>query len=497
MSLPAAPSRCVALFAAALAVGPGTVTVAGAAPASKDAPMSQVERKNRAPVSKEVLGVRLPRPVEATLDNGLVVLVLEDARFPTVQVQMQIGGAGPIHEPADVPGLADATARMMTEGAGGRTSEALAREIAALGAGVEASARFGSTDLQLSATGLSDNFDAWFALFADILLRPDFHADELGKMKTRLRVQLKQQRASPRYLAQEQFQRAVFQSHPAAVVSTTESALDAITPDRLRAWHRERVVPQRAILGVAGDVRAERLIPTIKRYLGGWKPAGGPEPATAKPEPVAKRRLIVIDRPGSVQTRLVLGGLAIDRRDPDYIPLTVMNRVLGGSAAARLFLNLRENKGYTYGVYSRFSALKYPGAWQAQGDVRTEVTDGAMKEFLHEFRRIRDEAVPADELGEAQRSLVARFALSLEKPDQLLGYALVRKIYRLPEAYWDDYPAKVMAVTPDDVMRIAKRYLDLERLQVIAVGDVPKVRPVLETLGTVEVFDTDGNPVKR
>jgi zinc protease len=497
MSLPVAPSRLAPLFAVALAAGPGSATAAGAAPASKDAPMSQVERKNRAPVSKEVLGVRLPRPVEATLDNGLAVLVLEDTRFPTVQVQMQIGGAGPIHEPADVPGLSDATARMMTEGAAGRSSEALAREIAALGAGIEASARFGSTDLQLSASGLSDNFDAWFALIADILLRPDFPADELEKMKMRLRVRLKQQRASPRYLAQEQFRRAVFRDHPAAVVSTSESALETITPDRLRAWHRERIVPQRSILGVAGDVRAEQLIPMLNRILGGWKPAGGPEPPTEKPGPIAKRRLIVIDRPGSVQTRLVLGGLAIDRRDPDYIPLTVMNRVLGGSAAARLFLNLRENKGYTYGVYSRFSALKYPGAWQAQGDVRTEVTGGAMKEFLHEFRRIRDEAVPADELVEAQRSLVARFALSLEKPDQLLGYALVRKIYGLPATYWDDYPAKVMAVTPDDVMRVAKRYLDLERLQVVAVGDAAKVRPVLEPLGTVEVFDTDGKPATR
>jgi predicted Zn-dependent peptidase len=193
---------------------------------------------------------------------------------------------------------------------------------------------------------------------------------------------------------------------------------------------------------------------------------------------------------------MLLGGLAIDRTDPDYVPLVVMNRILGGGASARLFLNLREEKGYTYGVYSQIAALKYPGPWRAHGDVRTEVAGGALTEFLREFGRMRDEPVPAAELEESQRSLVAAFALSLEKPDQLLGYALQRKIYGLPADYWDAYPAKVMAVTPAEVMRVAKRYLDLDTMQVVVVGDAAKIRPVLQPLGTVEVYDTDGKPAK-
>ncbi len=499
MSDPAARARPRRLPAVILSLGmlPGGGLVGLAAPESKDAPMSQVERKNRAPVSKEVLRVRLPRPIEATLDNGLSVIILEDARFPTVQVQWQVGGAGPIHEPADRSGLADLTSRMLMESAGGRSSESLAREIASLGAGIEASADFGSTDLLLTASGLSDNFDAWFALLTDILLRPGFPADEFEKLKTRMQVQLKQQRASPAFLAQEQFQRAVFGTHPAAVVSATEASLAALTPEHLRAWHRERVLPQRTTLGIAGDVRAADLVPRLNRWLAGWTSSGGPEPGIPIPEPVKARRLLVVDRPASVQTRLVLGGLSIGRRDPDYAPFTVMNRVLGGSAAARLFLNLRENKGYTYGVYSRFSALKYPGAWLAQGDVRTGVTEGALTEFLGEFRRIREEPVPAEELGEAQRAIVASFALSLEKPEHLLGYALVRKIYGLPESYWEDYPATIMSVTSADVMRIAKKYIDLDTLQVVAVGDAAKVKPVLGALGAVEVVDTEGKPVNR
>ena len=146
-----------------------------------------------------------------------------------------------------------------------------------------------------------------------------------------------------------------------------------------------------------------------------------------------------------MQATVRLGNIAIDRRDPDYVPLTVMNRILGGGPQSRLFINLREEKGYTYGAYSSFIAQKYPGPWSAGGDVRTEVAEGAMTEFFNEMRRIREERVPEIELEDAKRSVVANFALSLEDPAQLLGYAITRKLYGFPDDYWDAYPAKVLA----------------------------------------------------
>jgi predicted Zn-dependent peptidase len=187
-----------------------------------------------------------------------------------------------------------------------------------------------------------------------------------------------------------------------------------------------------------------------------------------------------------------MGNIAIDRRDPDYIAMNVMNHLVGGGPAARLFLNLREEKGYTYGVYSSFTALKYPGPWRAGGDVRTEVTAGAMTEFMKEFQRIRDEKVPAAELDEAKRAIVASFALSLESPSELLGYAIVRKTYGFPADYWDTYPAQVTAITADDIQRVARKYVNPENLQVVAVGDLSKIRPVMEQFGPVEVYDAEG-----
>ena len=205
--------------------------------------------------------------------------------------------------------------------------------------------------------------------------------------------------------------------------------------------------------------------------------------------------MLLVNRPNSVQTTLALGNIAIDRRNSDYEALLVMNHVIGGGASSRLFLNLREEKGYTYGVYSDFSALRYPGPWRAGGSMRTEVTEGALTEFFHEFRRIRDEKVGAEELEASKRAIVASFALSLEQPARMLGFAITSKQYGFPADYWDAYPARIMAVTADDVQRVARIYLNPEALQMVAVGDASKIGPALGMYGAVEVFDSNGAPV--
>lgn len=466
-----------------------------AGPASepgKEVPASKVQRKNRAPVSKEILRVKLPKPVETTLENGLTVLIMEDHRFPTVSLQFYVSGAGPIHEPAKLPGLANITAQMLREGTKTRNSKQIAEDIDKLGANLFSSSGFGSTEAVLNASGLSENLDQWFPLVADVLLNPVFPGDELNKLKQRLKVQLRQQRSSPAFLISERFSRAVFGEHPAATVSATPDSIDAMSPELLEKWHRERYAPQNTILGIAGDVSASTLTPKLKRWLSDWKKTEVKETLPPNPKAVAAKKVYLVNRPNSVQTEVAMGNIVIDRRDADYIPMVVMNRVVGGGAAARLFVNLREEKGYTYGAYSFFNAVKYPGPWRATGNMRTEATEGAMTEFLNEIRRIREEKVPEAELEESKRSLVANFALSLEQPQQLLSYAITRKIYGFPEDYWDTYPAKLMAVTADDVQRIARKYLNPDNLQVVAVGDAGKIRSIMEKYGPVEVYDTEG-----
>jgi len=456
---------------------------------------SKVERKNRAPVSKDILKVTLPRATEATLSNGLTVLIMENHRLPLISLQYNLSGTGPIFEPANAHGLASITAQMLREGTKTKSSVQIAEQMDQLGASISASAGFGSSSTIINASGLSDNFEQWFALTNDLLLNPTFPADELNRLKQRLKAQLRQQRANPNFLSTETFSRAVYGAHPAAVVSPTNESIDAIAPELLAKWHQERYAPQNAVLGITGDVKASEIVPKLEKSLAAWKKTDVKEVLPPNPMPVVSKRVLLVNRPNSVQTTVALGNIAIDRRDPDYVALTVMNHIVGGGPAARLFLNLREEKGYTYGVYSNFTALKYPGPWRAGGDVRTEVTDGAMTEFYREFRRIRDEKVPATELEEAKRALVASFALSLERPSELLGYAIIRKVYGFPPDYWDTYPAKITAATAEDVQRVARKYINPDSFQIVAVGDVSKIKPVMEKYGPVEVYDAEGKKI--
>ena len=459
---------------------------------SKAVDVSKVERKNLAPVSKEILKVKLPRPVEATLSNGVSVLILEDHRFPTITVDLTIDGAGGLWDAENERGLAGATAQMLREGTATRNSKQISEQIDTLGATFFASAPYGDEAANVGASGLSDNVDTWFPLVADLLLNPSFPAGELGKLKQRQKVQLVQQRQQPGFLASEQFSKAVYGTHPASIIAATPESIDGLTSEKLAKWHKERYCPQNTILGVAGDVNPKEFIAKLNAWLGKWQKTDFKPSAVPATSPVKERRVFVVDRADSVQTTLAMGNIAITRTSPDYPAMVVMDQILGAGAAGRLFLNLREAKGYTYGVYSRFSAEKYAGAFRAGGDARTEVTEGAMTEFWNEFRRIRDEKVPDKELDDARHAVVAGFALSLEQPSQLLDFAETLKIYGLPADYWDKYPAQISAISADDVQRVAKKYVDPETMQVVAVGNAQKIAPVMEKYGKVRLYDTQG-----
>jgi zinc protease len=458
----------------------------------KSIPTSKVERLNRAPVSKEVLNVKLPRPMETVLPNGIHLMILEDHRFPLVTVQFDIDGAGPMFEPAGQPGLAGATARLLSEGTKTRSSKQIAEQIDSLGAALSASAGFGSGSAVVYASGLSDTFEQWFALTTDVLLHPNFPADELAQYQSRAKSALLQQRSQPGFLANQTMSRTLYGAYPAAVVSATPESLDKLTPAMLADWHGKHFAPQNTILAISGDVHAETLVPKLRQWLAEWKRSKEAVKFPMGPPPASKEKIFLVDRPGSVQTTLLMGNLAIDRTNPDYPALVVLNEVLGAGSASRLFLNLREEKGYTYGVYSNIIARKYAGPWTAGGDLRTEVTDGAMTEFLRELNRIRDEKVPDEELDAARHSVVARFALSLESVQQLIGYAITRKAYNFPADYWDKYPAQIVAVKAEDVQRVARKYIDPATMQVVAVGDAGKIKPVLEKYGPVEIVDASG-----
>ncbi len=375
----------------------------------------EVQRLNRAPVNKEVLRVKLPKPRQIKLANGLTVLVLEQHKLPTVAFTLWVE-TGALADPKDLPGLAKATAEMLREGTAHRSSAQLAVDVDGLGASLGASAGFGADTSTISASGLSESVDRLLELMSDVVLNPTFPPDEFSIYQKRQLAQVEQMRSRSAFLAQERLHQALYGDFAAAVVSATPQSLKTMSPAQLKDFHDRYYVPNNALLGVVGDVQFDQVVSLIQKHFGAWESHPVAPPGLGKISPPAASKVTLVDRPDSVQTNILAGDIALRRADPDFIPLTVMNRVVGGGPSARLFLNLREKHGYTYGAYSSFTSDIYPGAWRANTEVRNAVTDGSLHELMEEFKRIRTEPVPEPELDEARRAIVASFALSLEQP---------------------------------------------------------------------------------
>jgi len=484
-------ARSAALAALAALAGLLLPSAALAQGQDKSAPLSQVQRLNRAPVNKEALRVQLPRPLVVKLKNGLTIVLEEDHKLPTVAFTMWIR-PGQLADPSDLPGLASFTAGMLREGTEKRSSEQIASEVDSLGASLEASSRFGVSYTSVNASGLITDTAKILDLLSDVVLHPSFPASELAKYKQTEGASLEQRLANPAFLAQQGFRRVIYGDTPMALASATKESIEKISVEDLKRFHEKHYVPGNTILGVTGDFTASAMRATIEKYLGGWTGAAeAPEKFAAAVAPEATK-ITLVDRPASVQTYIIVGDRAIRRTDPEYYQLTVMNQVLGGGPQARLFLDLREEHSLTYGSYSRFNAEIYPGDWAASAPVRSAVTGDAFDRFLYEFKKINDEPVPQSEMDDAHRAIVANFALSLEQPSQILNDWLTVQYYALPVDYWDKYPDHIGAIDAAAAQASAKKFVDLDHLQWICVGDRKEIEGVLKKYGAVSVVDVTG-----
>lgn len=432
-------------------------------------------------------------PVNAyRLSNGLRVELVEDHRVPFITVMLGIKAGGAM-EPADLKGLADLTAGMLTEGAGKLSSRDIAEEIDFIGGGLRGSADYDYTTVV--ASSLSRYKERLFALLSAVVLKPAFPDSELRLMKTNLLHELKVKRSQPEFLQDERFARVLFGDHPYSSVAPPPEDVERITVGNLREFYRRHYLPNDAVLVVVGDFQPAQMRRLVEQSLGrGWQPGSMPAQPTASLPARSGRRIYLVDRPGSVQSAVKVGNVSIKRADPDYFPFLVANQILGGGAHARLFLNVREQKGYTYGAYSGFAARRDAGAFAAKADVRTDVTSPSLQEFLYEIERLRNVRVTDRELEDARRYLAGSFQLGLETQAGLAQKLLERRVFDLPEDYLQSYADRVMAVTADDVRRVARRHIDYDGLTIVVVGDADKIKSDLEYFAPVSVFDTDGRP---
>ncbi len=435
----------------------------------------------------------IPKPFETTLPNGLKVVIFEDKRLPLVSYRLGFK-TGSIYDPKDSIGLTSATAALLNEGTKTRTSKQLAEEIERLGASISAGA--GEDNTTVAASALSLYSSDVLRLMADIVLNPSFPENELALFKKNTIENLKYQRSQPAFLADEQVSKILYGTHPYGIVSPSAADVEKITRENLMAFHGKMFTPNNATLVVVGDVNRENLLKEIKENFGGWKKGTIETMKFSAPPVRTATTLTVVDRPGSLQSNIVLANLAIDRSNPDYFPVLVMNQVLGAGASSRLFMNLREAKGYTYGAYSRFDTKRLAGNFESNAEVRTPVTGDSLKEFFYELNRVRNEKATEKELKDAKSYLTGVFPLRAETQEGLTNLLVAQQLYDLPADYLQTYRDKVNAVTLDDVERVAKKYISPDKIAIVVVGDAEEILPQIKTYSkTIEVFDTEGKTI--
>jgi predicted Zn-dependent peptidase len=288
----------------------------------------------------------------------------------------------------------------------------------------------------------------------------------------------------------------MYGSHPSARVAVTPEALDRTSRDAIVGFHKTKYVPDHAVLAVAGDISLADARKVIEAQLGGWAKAGVPAPQVADPPAPPAGQVYLVARPDSVQTTVWVGAPAISRTSPDWDIVTVMNHVIGGGPTGRLFIHLREQKGYTYGAYSGVPSAPWRAHWLANMDVRLEVTEPALTDLMAEITRMREEPVPQKEFDDKRRGIIASYALTLESPQAVLGNHITRWMYQLPPDYFDKLPDRIMAVTQAQVQAAAKKYLDPSRLQIVTVGEAAKIGEIVKKFGPVTVYDVNGKVVK-
>lgn len=403
------------------------------------------------------------------LENGMVLLVAERDNLPMIKVSVGIR-AGSMVEPAEKAGLASLTAGLLTEGTKSRSSAQISEAIEFVGGELGASG--GDDYITVSLSVLKKDMDLGFALLADIILNPTFPEEELAKKKERVKGSLRVQEEDPGFVAAREFKKAVFGAHPyGRLVTGTAETIDRITRADVVGFHSTSYVPENAIMAVVGQTTPEEVRELLRKYFAEWRPG---QSGLSQPPAVTEgteKNTIMIDR-DLTQANIILGHKGVSRDNPDYYALSVMNYILGGGGfASRLMLNIREEKGLAYDVYSYFEPNRFGGNFQIGLQTKNESANTAITEVMSEVQRIRTAPVSEAELTDAQAFLTGSFPMRIETSQRIAGFLVAVEYYNLGMDYIDKYPAYINSVTQSDILRVAEKYLHPDQFVMVVVAN--------------------------
>jgi zinc protease len=484
----------------------GATTPTGATPpttnakggAGKKQDTSQLGGLYAQPKPKPDPRFKLPQVQRRKLSNGLEVLIVEQHELPVVNMNLVLrtGGAA---DPQDRAGLASLTAALIDEGTKSRSSQEISNQLAAIGARLNTGSDFDSAGLNLLT--LSKHLDRALEIYADVVTNPSFPESELELQRKSRLANLMQRRDDANAIAGVVYSSLLYgRNHPYGHPAIgDEQSLRAITNSDITRFYETYYRPNNAALIVTGDVTPATLLPKLERAFANWKRGEVPAVNIELPPMRDKATLYIVDKPGAAQSVITIGQVGQSRSTPDYFPLIVMNTMLGGQFTSRVNMNLREEKGYTYGARTAFDYRRSAGPFMATAGVQTAVTKESVFEFMKELRGIRGERpVTAAELEFSKQAIIRGFPRTFETPEQMANRLTDIVLYNLPDDYFNNYITRVRAVSVADVNRVANRYLDPSKMAILVVGDRKVIEPGLRSLTdvgqTITFVDPEGRP---
>lgn len=420
------------------------------------------------------------------LENGLKIIVVENKKLPRVSFSLVVD-RDPIME-GENAGYVSIAGSLLRQGTTNRTKDALDEEVDFIGANLFT----GSANV--FASGLSKHTETLVELLADVALNPAFPEEEFQKLLKQSKSGIESAKDSPDELSSRLFNRSLYGAdHPYGELET-EASLDNISLEDCKEYYNTYWAPNITYITVVGDIKARKAKKLIKKHFGDWARKEVPKHEYDTPARPAKNVVNFYNRNSSVQSVLSIGN-TIDLKpgSEDVVKVRLMNQILGGGSMGRLFRNIREDKGYTYGAYSNYDTDKLVGSFSAGASVRNEVTDSSVIEFIKEFKRLQNEPVSAEDLQAAKNNIIGSFGRSLESPQTIASFALSIQRYGLAEDYYQTYLQRLDAVTAEDIMATAKKYLATENLVISVVGKAAEVAPSLEKFGEVTYYDFNGD----
>ena len=436
--------------------------------------------------------VTWPKRTKARLSNGLEVVLAEAHSIPKFHGELFFrSGNAAVADRA--PGLAEMTATVVRTGTAKRASRQIEEDLRRIGADLSSNA--GADTSAISFAGLSEFAEPLLGMVNELAREAAFPEAEFERERRQKLEEVKLERTQPGFLASERLRKVLFGAHPYAHVSPSEEQVAAYKREDLQKVYRDAYTPENGLLLLVGDFESQAMMKNVEKVFGAWT---GKKPETktaAAPAHPRGRRVYLVHVPGAVQTQILAGCHAITRKNPDWVKLGLTNSLYGGAFNSRLVMNIREDKGYTYSPRSGVHALRQHGYFSVSAAVRNDVVAASLTEIFCEMDKLRSLAVPEAELADAQNYLSGIFSMGLATQDGLLSQLSTVALNELSDDYLETYRAKVRAITPEELLATARKYLDSANLQIMVVGDRAQIESQAALFGELEIFDAQGKRI--